>query len=153
MADGGEGLGQVLPIIVALSMARQDGVMGRILAIEEPESHLHSTHHEALMNELVRTATAPTCATVVVETHSQEFLLSALLAIADGRIRAGDVIVHYVYKDTTPFATINPVLGVSRLVSEIFDDKGRPLRSALPPDIFTSDVELLQRLFAVQLGG
>jgi hypothetical protein len=151
LADGGEGLGQLLPIITALAMARQADSGLRILALEEPESHLHVGRHEALLNELVRTATSAAAPTVVVETHSRELLLSTMLSIAEGRISAEDVVVHYVYKDIAPFAAARAVPGLSRLLTETFDPRGRPRGANLPPDIFTSDLALASRLQTAQM--
>ena len=140
-----------MPILTALALARQPESGCRVLALEEPESHLHVGRHEALCEELVRTATSPAAPLVVVETHSRELLLSTMLAIAEGRIPCEDVVVHYVYKDIAPFAAARPVPGLSRLLTETFDPKGRPRGASLPPDIFTSDLALASRLQTAQM--
>jgi predicted ATPase len=73
IVDAGEGLTQVLPVLVACTMANENET--DILAIEEPASHLHPRYHAALAAhfcELVRQNNSPR---FLLETHSENFLL------------------------------------------------------------------------------
>lgn len=139
LSDTGEGMTQVLPVITLGALAIK-GRLGEhpILAIEQPELHLHPRAHIDVANHLVDVAKH---ATTVVETHSENFLLAAQLAVATGRIRSEDVIVHWV-KSTAE--------GPSFVETITFDDKARP--SAWPPGVFSEDHDLARRLIALRLG-
>lgn len=135
LIDTGEGLNQVLPVLTALAMARQrepdEGPS--IVAVEEPEAHLHPT----LQTELLRRAidvvtTTPT--RVVFETHSLAFLLAAQVEVArvDRRIQPGDVIIYWVRQRED---------GSSVAEAIELDDLAR-FRGNWPPDAFAQDLEL-----------
>lgn len=131
--DTGEGMTQVLPVITLGALAMK-GRLGEspILAIEQPELHLHPRAHADVAQHLVAVARH---ATVVVETHSENFLLAVQLAILDGSIRAEDVVVHWV-RGTEE--------GPSFVESITFDQKARP--SAWPPGVFAEDRDLARQL-------
>jgi predicted ATPase len=81
--DAGEGLQQVFPVIVGLERLRR---RGGLLAIEEPESHLHPRLQKALAARMVAILTDQPLAKVLLETHSEVFLLAALAAATDGLV-------------------------------------------------------------------
>lgn len=137
LADTGEGMTQVLPVITLGALA----MMGRLgeaplLAIEQPELHLHPRAHAEVAAHLVAVAQH---ATVVVETHSENFLLEVQLAIAAKRIRPEDVIVHWVRATEE---------GPSFVESITFDDEARP--STWPPGVFAEDRDLARRLIELR---
>lgn len=84
--DIGDGLQHVLPVVAHLAALRQTG---GTLVIEEPEAHLHPGLQRAVAQEIVATLTAQPLAQVLVETHSEVFLLEALRASLTAL--AGDV--------------------------------------------------------------
>jgi len=94
LADTGEGMVQVLPVLVAAAMAeRAQGPC--VVAIEEPESHLHPKAQVALAKYLCGVATAPHRPALVLETHSHALILGMQSAIAQGIIPPEDVCVYW----------------------------------------------------------
>jgi predicted ATPase len=103
LADHGEGLLQVLPVLTALARARReesDPATPRMLAIEDPESHLHPRLQHALANHFASVAMSATPPSVVLETHSQHFLLAVQLAVARGDLDPSRVAIYWVAQDT-----------------------------------------------------
>ncbi len=86
LLDTGEGITQVLPIVVAIEKARLEGSRRRLLALEQPELHLHPAVQRTLGDYLCEVAAATDPPTLVVETHSENVLLSVQLAALEGRI-------------------------------------------------------------------
>lgn len=139
LADTGEGMTQVLPVITLGALA-MNGRLGDspILAIEDPELHLHPRAHEEVAAYLVEVAKY---ATVVVETHSENILLKVQLAIATGKLQPEDVIIHWVRATDE---------GPSFVETITFDEKARP--SAWPPGVFAEDRDLARRLIEERHG-
>jgi predicted ATPase len=98
--DVGEGMGQIIPVLTAASLAAH-GKLGTTptVVIEHPDLHLHSTVHFGVLDffcELVsRSAYGPR---FVIETHSEAMLLALQLAIVDKRISHKDVVLHWIKK-------------------------------------------------------
>ena len=139
LADTGEGMTQVLPVITLGALAMK-GRLGEtpILAIEQPELHLHPRAHAHVATHLMAVARH---ATVVVETHSENFLLAVQLAIASGDIPAEDVILHWVQATDE---------GPSFVETITFDEKARP--SAWPPGVFAEDRDLSRQIIEKRHG-
>jgi hypothetical protein len=133
LADTGDGMTQVLPVITLGALAEK-GRLGDspLLVIEHPELHLHPRAHQHVADFLVRVARQ---ATVVVETHSENSLLAVQLAIAAGTIPASDVMVHWIQGTDEGPSFIEPIT---------FDDQARPSR--WPPGVFAEDRELARKL-------
>lgn len=97
----GEGIAHVLPVVTLIAAARR-GVLGQtpLVAIEQPELHLHPAAELALMDIILTAATDTAMAPrFVLETHSEALLLSLQLAVAEGRILPEDVSVCWVSRD------------------------------------------------------
>jgi predicted ATPase len=91
-ADVGFGISQVLPIVVQL-LASQEG----IVAIEQPEIHLHPRLQAELADLIIASTSAAEQANqVIVETHSEHLLLRLQRRIREGMLSAQDVSVVYV---------------------------------------------------------
>jgi hypothetical protein len=87
LADHGEGLLQVLPVLTALARTRTTNTVTvgpRILAVEDPESHLHPRLQYALANHIAEVVKSDDPPVVVLETHSQHLLLAVQLAVVQG---------------------------------------------------------------------
>lgn len=110
--DAGEGLQQVFPVVAALSRLRR---AGGTLCVEEPEGHLHPRLQRALAELIVEVLDEQPNASVVLETHSEVFLLAALTAALSPL--AGAVRLYWVETG---------VDGASNVESIPLDETGRP---------------------------
>lgn len=94
-ADVGFGISQVLPIVVEL-LARRESV----LAIEQPETHLHPRLQARLADLLIDSAQeAGRGNQVIVETHSEHLMLRVQRRIREGALDPTAVSVVYVDQD------------------------------------------------------
>ena len=93
IADVGFGVSQVMPVVVSLFAARS----GQAVYIEQPEIHLHPRAQMALAGLLVDAANRDV--QVIVETHSALLLTSLQTLIAQQKIAAADVKLHWVSRD------------------------------------------------------
>ena len=110
--DAGEGLQQVFPVVAALEHLRREG---GLLCVEEPESHLHPRLERALAELIVDVLCAQPAASVLLETHSEVFLIAALTAAVDGL--RGDVRLSWIETGKDGAATIDDIA---------LDAEGRP---------------------------
>lgn len=135
IVDVGEGVIQVLPVLVACGMA----CFGRtkILAVEEPESHLHPRLHAALAAHFCELARQKKPPKVLLETHSENFMLRVQLEIAQGKLDPKLVNVYWVHQ-----------LDDDRSIAEhvTFDDFGRPQGEWPRKTVFYDDIELSKQL-------
>jgi predicted ATPase len=137
LADTGEGMGQVLPILGLLLLAERGRLGERpTLVFEHPELHLHSAAEPALANLLCRVASTST-AKIIAETHSESFLLALQLALLEGRLKPEDVIVYWVRQSEGSPASVNEIT---------FDTGGRPQGGAWPPGVFDEKAEQARRV-------
>jgi hypothetical protein len=95
IADVGFGVSQVMPVVVALFAAEP----GQAVYIEQPEIHLHPKAQIALAGLLVDAANRDV--QVIVETHSALLLTSLQTLIAQQKIAASEVKLHWVSRDAT----------------------------------------------------
>jgi len=134
IVDVGEGLIQVLPVLVACAMVSEGNT--NMLAIEEPESHLHPRLHAALAEHFFELAKQDKPPKVLLETHSENFLLRTQLEIARGELDPKLVMVYWVRQLEDGRSIAEPV---------VFDSKGRP-QGEWPRDVFYTDIELSRQL-------
>ena len=85
----GYGITHVLPLLVAGVRA----MPGRVLAVENPEVHLHPAGQSAIGGFLARVAAQGV--TVLVETHSDHVLNGVRRAVRDQSIPADQVSLHF----------------------------------------------------------
>lgn len=92
LPDVGFGVSQLLPILAAIATP------GR-LVIEEPESNLHPGAQQKLMKKIIEQIVNNKNAEVMMETHSEHFLLEVLRAISDPEcpLQDDDVSILYTY--------------------------------------------------------
>lgn len=138
LVDTGEGMAQVLPVLVLGVQALQGELGGEaVLAIEHPELHLHPAAERDLAGffcELARQDGAPR---TLMETHSENFLLRVQLAIARGELPPERVMVYWVQELEDGSGQADPIT---------FDPLGRPVGDRWPPGVFSEDVEQARQL-------
>jgi hypothetical protein len=123
VADVGFGVTQVLPVLVALLVAKP----GQLVYLEQPEIHLHPKAQVALAQLLFDAAKRG--ALVVVETHSYLLLRAIQTNIAQRTWKADQVVLHWFQRDAN---------GETSVVSGNLDQSGA--FGAWPEDF--SDVQL-----------
>ena len=139
LADTGEGLAQILPVLVALAMARRPNDAPQLVALEQPELHLHPAAEVALGEHLAEIAAAPDPPTLVVETHSENLMLSVQLRIAEGSLPPDAVGAYWVER-------LEDGRSLARQVE--FDDAGRT--SGWPEGVFSEDIHLARQMFRLR---
>jgi hypothetical protein len=95
IADVGLGVGQVLPVLVALHAAGRD----QMVHIEQPELHLHPRAQVALAEILVDAADRGV--QVVIETHSSLLLLALQTLVAEGKLAPDRLSLNWFLRDET----------------------------------------------------
>lgn len=93
IADVGVGVSQTLPVLVALHAARP----GQLVYVEQPETHLHPRAQFALAQVLA--SAAKRAVRVVVETHSSILLLGVQTLVAEGKLEADKVKLHWFQRE------------------------------------------------------
>lgn len=140
LADTGEGMAQVLPVLVALALARRAAEeTPQILVLEQPELHLHPAAELALAQRFAETVSASSPPTLVVETHSENLMLSVQLQIAKGHLSPDAVLAYWVER-------LEDGRSLVRRVE--FDDLGQT--AGWPPGIFSEDMDLARQLFLLR---
>lgn len=89
LADVGFGVSQILPVLVALIVAKP----GQLVHIEQPEIHLHPRAQVALAQILIDAANRGV--KVVIETHSELLLLAIQTLVAEGKLSPDLVKLHW----------------------------------------------------------
>jgi predicted ATPase len=100
IADVGFGVSQVLPVVVALLVAQP----GQIVYIEQPEIHLHPRAQIALAEIFAEAINRGV--QVIVETHSELFLLSIQTLVAEDKIAPDDVKLHWFTRSADGSSTV-----------------------------------------------
>ncbi|MFC7497071.1 MULTISPECIES: DUF3696 domain-containing protein [unclassified Nocardioides] len=104
-ADVGFGISQVLPIVVEL-LSRRDSVV----AIEQPETHLHPRLQARLADLFIDTTQEGGQGNqLIVETHSEHLMLRVQRRIREGSLDPRNVSVVYVDQNTHGETTVKPL--------------------------------------------
>jgi predicted ATPase len=103
IADVGLGISQVLPVLVALLVAKS----GQLVYLEQPELHLHP-RAQVKLAEIIAEA-AKRGVRVVVETHSSLLLLGIQTLIAENKLNHEDVILHWFKRGEDGKTTVTSV--------------------------------------------
>ncbi len=141
LVDTGEGMTQVLPVLVATALAAGMG-KGGLLAVEEPESHLHPDAQSALARYVCAIAAREDAPTLVLETHSRVFLLGVQLAVAKGDLSPDKVSLVWVDQDAG---------GRSSITEVKLSPSGHP-RAGWPVAALGEDLRLAGELARLDLG-
>lgn len=107
--DVGIGISQVLPVLV---MAY--GSQGKLLAMEQPEIHLHPALQAELADVFIESALGQRKNTFILETHSEHLILRLMRRIREGQISSDDIGVVFV----------EPLARGSRFIELRIDEEG-----------------------------
>lgn len=89
--DVGIGISQVLPVLVLAY-----GSQGKLLAMEQPEIHLHPALQAELGDVFIEAALGDRKNTFILETHSEHLILRLMRRIREGKVSPDDVGVIFV---------------------------------------------------------
>jgi len=142
IVDTGEGVAQVLPVLVLGAMA-EAGMLGdgALLAIEQPEMHLHPQAERVLAKFLCDVARSPSRPRILLETHSENLLLFFQLEVALKRLLAEHLSVYWV-------SMLPDRQSLAQRVG--IDSQGR--LKGWPEGVFSEDVEMARELFMARRG-
>jgi hypothetical protein len=107
--DVGIGISQVLPVLV-LAYGSQD----KLLAMEQPEIHLHPALQAELGDVFIEAALGDRQNTFILETHSEHLILRLMRRIREGKVSPDDVGVIFV----------EPLARGSRFIELRIDEEG-----------------------------
>ena len=93
IADVGEGLAQVLPVIVQSFVRNAD-----VTIIEQPSLHLNSAAHALVACQLAASS-IELGKKYIIETHSDTFLTGIRMMVAKRKLNREDVVIYYVHHD------------------------------------------------------
>ena len=98
--DSGEGIAQALPVVVLSAMAA-NGELGDnpIIAVEQPELHLHPQATVDLANFLITCIKKNKNVRYILETHSESFLRAIQIAIVEESIKTDEISCYWIAKD------------------------------------------------------
>lgn len=102
----GFGISFVLPVVLALLMAKED----RLIIIENPEAHLHP-RGQAEMGRLMALA-AQAGAQILAETHSDHIINGVRVAVKNGDIPKEDARIFFFDRKTTDFEQYSYVVPI-----------------------------------------
>lgn len=106
IADEGQGMSQVLPIVARCLLAQP----GLIVPMEQPELHLHPAAHLSLARLFAATAKTNRH-NYIIETHSENILLGIREAVVDesNPLQPEDVAIYFIDDETDGSAYIMPI--------------------------------------------
>jgi len=110
IADVGFGVSQVLPVVIALHIARPEN----LVYLEQPEIHLHPRAQVAMAQVLAKATKRGV--RVILETHSALLLLGLQTLVAEGKLPRDSVKLHWFTRTKTT--------GVTTIRSADLDDAG-----------------------------
>ena len=105
VADVGLAVSQILPVLVALTLAHPN----QLVYIEQPELHLHPRAQWKLAQLLAQASNRGV--RLIIETHSSLLLRGILTEIAEGRVANDKVILHWFERDKeTGLSAVRPAV-------------------------------------------
>jgi len=135
LRDVGEGMSQVLPVIVRAFMPANPDT---IISIEQPELHLHPAAHGNLA-QLFAERAKEGHGRYLIETHSENFILRLRRLIAEKKLSPSDIIIYFIdFDEELGYSSLSPIEvdaqgGVSNWPEHIFNeslDEAMALRAA-----------------------
>lgn len=91
--QSGRGPQSSLPVVTLLHAIASGMKRSPLVIVEEPEAHLHPSVHGDMADLVLRCAEKTQ---LIVETHSENFLLRVRRKIAEGRISKDDIALYYI---------------------------------------------------------
>lgn len=99
IVDTGDGISQVLPIVVAMkSLLFESNPI--LYIIEQPELHLHPQAHAAVAELMIEVAEKKSDCRLLIETHSEAFVLRIRRALAEKRLFPEQVMLYFIEENT-----------------------------------------------------
>ncbi|MFO0573741.1 MAG: AAA family ATPase [Polyangia bacterium] len=136
--DTGEGMAQVLPVLVLGAMAAKNRLgQSPIIGIEQPELHLHAAAQAELASYFCEITRQPSRPRLLIETHSENFLLRVQLEILRGMLKPEDVLVYWIRQLEDGRSVADPIP---------FDELARPRGRGWPTGVFSEDVEQARQI-------
>ncbi|WP_169315581.1 AAA family ATPase [Thiocystis violascens] len=108
LADAGDGMQQLLPVVVQQLLHRSQEYPGFIDLVEEPELHLHPAAHAALADLFLETVSTRK-GQILVETHSENLLLRIRRRIAESVAAPHDVALYWIEDKSDGSSEIRPI--------------------------------------------
>lgn len=133
LADVGQGVSQLLPIIVQSFLPSSH--KADVTVIEQPALHLHPAAHAAVAERLAK-AISNTKKRYVIESHSENMLLCFRKLVHEKRLNANDIMVYFVHNDE----------GEAYLQRITITDDGR--LSSWPEGVFSEGFELMSSIYS-----
>lgn len=134
--DSGEGVAQVLPVLTQCAMASFNLlVKDPIVAIEQPELHLHPKAIVQLAKFIVECLTNSEKVKIIIETHSESFLVAIQQAVLDRELSPCQLKSYWVYRSD----------GCSHIDEIEIDEEGY-VDDTLPPEVFREVLEQSREL-------
>jgi len=92
LEDCGEGITQVLPVLVLVALAKH-GRLGRnpVIVLEHPDLHLHSNAHYGIIQYIVAAIASEYNPRFLVESHAEPMLIAAQLQVVNGELSAANI--------------------------------------------------------------
>lgn len=131
--DIGIGVSQVLPVLVTAFASRES-----LLAMEQPELHLHPALQAELGDVFIESALAGRN-TFILETHSEHLILRILKRIRETTSRRNDR-TPPITPDDVSLLYVNPMQGGAEVMEMPIDPRGR-LKVTPPGGFFEEDFE------------
>lgn len=138
LTEVGQGMSQVLPLVVQRKYAELTQPAGSFEVIEQPELHLHPAVHGAVA-DLYVSAVQNTRSRFIVETHAELFCLRVRHRVADGTLKPENVIIYCVEEDDLGNAQIKRI--------NILDDGEVDY---WPEGVFSEDFEEVRKIREAQ---
>ena len=106
----GFGVSYALPPIVALLAPKRDSsdLREHLIIIENPEAHIHPAGQTSMADLAARAVASGS--QVILETHSDHVLNGVRLAVAEGILSPGQVMIHYFERTGFDVRVTTPVL-------------------------------------------
>ncbi|RXJ70781.1 hypothetical protein CS022_22405 [Veronia nyctiphanis] len=140
--ESGEGIAQSLPIVTICAMAA-NGELGEfpIIAVEQPELHLHPKASIDLANFIMLCIKKNPNITLLLETHSESFMRAIQIAILKDEIDESIVNAYWVYKDEKS----------SKINKLKFDEDGY-IKGDIPQKVFRENIDFSREISSLRLG-
>lgn len=118
LEDCGEGITQVLPVLVLVALAKY-GRLGNnpVIVLEHPDLHLHSNAHYDIIRAISEAAASQYKPRFLLESHAESVLVATQLHVANGEIAAKNVSAIHVSETNS---------GSSAVQLVEFDSNGSP---------------------------